>query len=294
MGVFIIIAIVVFLIWINSGSSSSSSRSSYNSTRQNTTYTPPPPPPTIPSIQKKTTAAKPTSTSSSAPTTKTAATTKAPPSLAEKHRLASNFEKLVKESVKPTFTPTSGIGFQISNTSGQYNWYAIYNYYPVNRFSASELTSKDLEARKHVYDFKDGRNPDHYSKLFASALVNKFGSSFLSDKILIVVPASSKSKTEVRFKSFCSKMSLYTGMTNGYDMLTNNDVVRTAAHAGGNRNANLEQFLKISGSFAGKNILVIDDVRTSGSSSNKIHEILKSRNAASVTFCYLAKTVSAF
>jgi hypothetical protein len=288
MELIILIAVVLFFMWINSGSSSSSSsRSSYNSNRQSATYRPP----VNPNIKRETIIKTPTPTSSiPSSITKSKVST----SMLNPHPLSVKVKKQVEVQTKSIFTPLSGIDFQVFNSSGQYKWYAIYNYYPVKRFNADQLSSNDLEARRHVYEFKDGRNPEHYSRVFASAIINKFGSNYLSNKILVIVPASSKSKTEIRFKEFCNRLCSYTGAFNGYDMLANNDVVRVAAHAGGNRNTNLEKYLIISDSFAGKHIIVIDDVRTSGSSSNKIYEILISRNVASVTFFYLAKTVSGF
>jgi hypothetical protein len=292
MGVFIfIVAIIIFFLWINSGSSSSSSsnssRTTYNSNRhssQPTSTTS-----TTRSISNNP-STKPTfnSTNNAPAASSTNKTTSNP------HRIAPSIQSILNDSKVAQFTPISGINFSVSNNNGEYKWYALYNYYPVNRFNASDLSSKDLEARRHVFDFKDGRNSEYYAKLFASALINQFGRVYLKDKILLIVPASNKTKTEVRFKEFCRLLSVHTGLVNGYEMLTNNNLSRSSAHTGGNRNADLEQYLNFSGSFHGKHVIVIDDVRTSGSSSNKINDMLKRRHISSATFFYMAKTVSAF
>jgi hypothetical protein len=193
---------------------------------------------------------------------------------------------------KINFKPIAGINFSISANNENYHWYALYKYYPVNRFSASDLSPRDLEVRRLVFDFKDGRNVEYCANLFASALINVFGRSYLNNKTLLIVPASNKAKTEVRFKEFCRLFSAHTGLTNGYHMLNNNGLARNPANRGGNRNIDLEDYLAFSGSFNAIHLIVIDDVRTSGSSSNKIYEMLRRRNIASVTFFYMAKTVS--
>ena len=191
-----------------------------------------------------------------------------------------------------TFKPSSEYNFCISNVNGDYHWYAIYNYYPKNRFSQSELSSIDIQARQHVYAFKDGKNPTLYAKIFASALINKFGKTFFSGKYILIVPASNKLKTQIRFQQFCISLSEHLGAINGFNLLNNNDKEKTPSHNGGNRNEDLEQYLTISNTINNKEVIVIDDVRTSGASSNQIFRILKKRGVNKMTFVYLAKTVS--
>jgi hypothetical protein len=190
------------------------------------------------------------------------------------------------------FEPIANVVFTISKSNYDYSWYALYYYYPVNRFRASELSVAQREARRHVYDFKDGLDPRYYARIFASALINQFGRNFCTGKILIVVPASDRIRTEARFEEFCLLLSTYTGLINGFEMFTNNELDRTPANAGGDRNADLEQFVDISDSLAGTHVVVVDDVRTSGSSSSQVYKMLKRRNVSSATFFYLAKTVS--
>ncbi|MFM1828984.1 MAG: hypothetical protein RL624_1225 [Bacteroidota bacterium] len=191
-----------------------------------------------------------------------------------------------------TFQPNLEHKFGTSNLNGEYNWYAIYNYYPKNRFSQEELSTKDIQARQHVYSFKDGKNPPYYANMFASALINKFGKTFFSGKYILIVPASNKAKTQVRFQRFCATLSENLGAINGFNLLNNNDKEKTPSHNGGNRNEDLEQYLTISDILIDKNVIIIDDVRTSGASSNQVFRILKKRRVKEMTFVYLAKTVS--
>ncbi len=187
--------------------------------------------------------------------------------------------------------PNSEDVFRIEQLNGLYAWYAIFDYYPKNRFSESELSDLDIQVRQHVYSFKDGRNPKYFAEMFASALINKFGSAFFIGKVMLIVPASNKEKTMVRFQSFCKLLSSYLGAIDGFELLNNNDKVKMPSHGGGNRREDLEQYLTINENIKLKELIIIDDVRTSGSSSNQIFSILKNKGVSSMTFAYLARTV---
>jgi hypothetical protein len=190
------------------------------------------------------------------------------------------------------FQPSSEYSFCISNLNNDYHWFAIYNYYPKSRFSQSELTSIDIQVRQHVYDFKDGKNPELYANMFASALINKFGKSFFFKKYILIVPASNKVKTQVRFQFFCKLVSEYLGAINGFNILNNNNKEKSSSHKGGKRDEDLSQYLTINNIIKYKEVIVIDDVRTSGASSNQIFKILNNLSVTKIIFVYLAKTVS--
>ena len=196
-------------------------------------------------------------------------------------------EKIVE--LKPNFSPLTNIIFKASVDTGNYKYHYIFDYYPVKRFPISSIPKADLQNRYSLFNFKDGVNPELYAKYFASAFINKFGFDYLSDKILLIVPASTKHKTENRFKVFCEKFCQFTNSINGYDMLKNSSIERVAMNQGGNTigTANLE----FNGEFKNKKFIVVDDVRTLGRSSNLVYQELKSREASEVIFCYLGRTV---
>ncbi len=142
-----------------------------------------------------------------------------------------------------------------------------------------------------VYAFKDGSDSLKFARIFASAIYNQLGPGFMTNKVVLIVPASNKQRTIQRFRSFCDEFATLTGASNGFHLLTNNGYDRVPANQGGDRNASLENYLSISSNFGGKNLVIIDDVRTSGSSSNQIYSLLQGRNVGSITFLYLARTV---
>jgi hypothetical protein len=282
----VIIGIIVVVVLYNLLFSSSSSSSSNNN--RNNNY------PSQPNRTTNTTTNQPhrtTSTTINQPNRTTSTTTRPTTLPSPRPPVA---PRPIQNPIIPvnTFQPNRGITFKNSNEIGLYKWYSIYNYYPVNRFSYNDLSQEDINARRHVYNFKDGTSPKFYAELFASALINKYGSVYLKDKILLIIPASSKERTKVRFLKFCEHFCEASGMINGYNYFTNNEIVRNAAHGNGNRNYDINQYLILTKDLSNKDIFVIDDVRTSGSSSNSVFNFLNEKNVKSVTFIYLAKTVS--
>lgn len=173
-----------------------------------------------------------------------------------------------------------------------YKWFALWPYYPVNKFSATNLPANDLNNRNLIFKFKDGIEPVLFGKIVGSALLNKFDFQTIKDKVLLIIPASNKSRTEKRFKLFCEKLCSYTGLLNGYEYLTNNETIRTPTHQGGNKNQSIISSIQLTTSIVGKDFIIVDDVRTSGKSSNDIFEFLKKKGAGDITFIYLGRTVS--
>jgi predicted amidophosphoribosyltransferase len=91
---------------------------------------------------------------------------------------------------------------------------------------------------------------------------------------------------------FCTKLSAYTGIKNGYEFLSNNNIERVPVHQGGNRNLGIASFIKLNFSVLNKELIIIDDVRTSGKSSNDVYQLLKANGAKSIIFIYFGKTFS--
>jgi hypothetical protein len=181
--------------------------------------------------------------------------------------------------------------FQVYDDNLNYNWYAIYKYYPTNRYPKGKLPYNLEEERNMVYSFKNGADTHKFAELFDHVLSGYFGKAWLEDKVLVIVPASSRDRTDRRFKKFCVELCSLTGMENGYNFVSNNEYSKTPSSSGGARDFDLEDYVEISEEVNGSNILVIDDVRTSGASSNKLYKLLQDHGAIEITFVYLARTV---
>ncbi len=193
-------------------------------------------------------------------------------------------------SVNPPnrFTPNSTRFIAEINT-GQYKYYYLYDYFPVSRFNHLQLSTLQINHRHRIYEFKDGRNPQLYAELFASAFINKFGLSNLGDYTVLIIPASTIQNTRNRFELFLYKFCQNTGAINGFNMLKNSPTERNPQHNGGTR-ISLEN-ITFEGDFTGKKFIIIDDVRTRGSSSQLIYSELRRLNADEIIFCYLGRTV---
>lgn len=189
--------------------------------------------------------------------------------------------------------PKNDYNFSIESDNNNitlYKWYALWKYFPKNRFPDDKLNSIDLIHRLMVFEFKDGHNPEKYSKIISEALIQKFGKNLLKTKTLLIVPASNKSKTDKRFMLFCEKLSITTGLINGYHILTNNEKAKIPKRLGGEND--ILSFIKLNSSIKGKDFIIIDDIRTSGKSSNDVNQLLMENGAKSTIFIYFGRTVS--
>lgn len=117
-----------------------------------------------------------------------------------------------------------------------------------------------------IYNFKDGKNTEYYANLFSEVITDLFcGNKELLETVTILpIPASTRYKTEIRYKRLFEFISEKTGVINGYDIVeTLNDV--QAKHLNNNQDYK-EEHLKfnIEKIKSPVRILIIDDVITRG------------------------------
>lgn len=182
-----------------------------------------------------------------------------------------------------------------SQVNDNFKWFAIWNYYPKNRFSDEDISEIDLQNRLLTFEFKNGTHPKKFAQIFANAILKLFSENQFQQEIenytLVIIPASNKFKTDFRFKDFCENLTELTGLINGFDIISNSDISRDPIHQSVNRDIDLRNYIKINNNIKNKRILVIDDVRTKGRSSKIIFELLKENGAQEVIFMCLAKTI---
>lgn len=177
-------------------------------------------------------------------------------------------------------------GYPIKATSGQTTYYAFLPYYPKRFTVSTELDSY----RKVVYDFKNGKTGANVGQAMAR-MVNEglkhFHPSMPNNWWLCIVPASTERKTQIRFSNFCTHFCKNTGFNNGYNLIYNTGD-REAWHITNERRDVLEciDFYNI----YGKNILLFDDIMTTGRSFKKISEALLERGAHEVVGLFLGQT----
>ena len=161
----------------------------------------------------------------------------------------------------------------------------LIKYYPV-RFQVSEVYQSNRQA---VYDFKAGRQSQEMISYFKSIITTL---TEIREGVTCVcpIPASTGEKTDVRFRAFCQELCSGTSVLNGHYFLRPL-IDRAEIHRGGQRNYHrVLDCIWFSNNIQGKNIVLIDDVVTTGRSFRIIAQKLVELGATSVNGIMLAKT----
>jgi hypothetical protein len=161
----------------------------------------------------------------------------------------------------------------------------LIKYYP-SRFNVEENYKRN---RKVVYDFKEGIYNSHVDDVFVKVIDTIFNSSEKNNIWFCPIPSSTSVKSYNRFYDFCNRISERSGIRNGYSLIQSSGD-RHQVHIGDNRDySNVLSCIQFN-SIAGKNILLCDDVVTTGKSYKIIAKHLMSIGALSVRGLMLAKT----
>lgn len=163
------------------------------------------------------------------------------------------------------------------------DYYYLYKYYPLNRYP--NLPINEDQERKTVWGFKDGELTSLIEIHLESAI--RKTDIPLVNSCAMIIPASTMEKTKKRFEAFCENISYELVIDNGYEGITTLDHPPTKGHAGGNKIAHFQFFPNY---FSGKDVLLFDDVITSGTSFRQTAQSLLKLGAVSVTGIFLAKT----
>ena len=164
-----------------------------------------------------------------------------------------------------------------------YNYQYLKDYLPV-RYQAN---AQQLADRQTCYNFKDGYLNDEVK----SGFLNKIQEITNGEKTgwnICFIPASTKSKTQARYKKLAEAIQAA-----GYKVAINaiyNEHDHEAGHLTGKTGNPIEGFGFNSSDIAGKKIIVIDDIITTGANFTKTSLMLAELGAKSVTGLFLAKT----
>ncbi|ONN28093.1 hypothetical protein XJ44_00020 [Thermosipho affectus] len=172
-----------------------------------------------------------------------------------------------------------------------YSIFSLSTYYPKNSFSDDILDDQERIYRRYIYEFKDGN--EKISELFCdiiSRLIIK--NNIINDKnntAISIIPASNKEKTEIRYNNFVKNLSVKLDVINGYDFIKNL-IDRPSKHRE-HFKGNILEYLKFdSEKIKGKEIILFDDIITSGNSFLNIANELKNLGAKNVIGIFLGKT----
>jgi len=190
-----------------------------------------------------------------------------------------------------------------ANGSIAYNQYRKQAYYEVKDMEGHtflclhpylptryQATATEQAIRNLVYGFKDGINTAQVADAVAIVILRSFPAQELNETVLVIVPASTKTKNEVRFKRFCELVCARTGLVNGYNAIkpvSDREAFKGQTRVNKTTNLTYEREL-----IAQKRILLFDDVMTTGASFKQNAQLLKQHGADHVTGLFLARTVN--
>lgn len=165
-------------------------------------------------------------------------------------------------------------------------YYVIHDYYPLSGIG-NDVDINIKTIRSFIYSFKDGHKADvEYAANIIVESIKK-ESVNLENTCLMIIPASKPEKTNKRFKYFCSIVAKALNIENGFNYLSAIEHEETK----GTSNKNITPYLIInSEQYKGKNVLLFDDIITSGSSFKQVSAKLLETGAKSITGIFIAKT----
>jgi predicted amidophosphoribosyltransferase len=138
-------------------------------------------------------------------------------------------------------------------------------YFPVRIKNVGEDA---VAARNLIWAFKDSRD-DAYEKvaqMTADHLQEEF-SEQVSNMVFVCVPASTQEQNQSRYERFCERVSELTGIANGFThvrVLSDRLAIHEHRH---DKSVSRAQVIDFDAEyFNGKNVLVMDDVVTTGAS----------------------------
>lgn len=162
----------------------------------------------------------------------------------------------------------------------------LHDYYPVSR--NQKLTPEQKKADNLVFRFKEGACPALAAKLFSLAISRMPFFDGLAEPVLIPVPASTREKHRQRFASFCNRLSERLTIDDGYRAIR---IEQDREEQKGTQQRDISGLVFDPEYIEGRDVLLIDDVLTTGLSFTLIKRELERLGTNSVTGLFLGRTV---
>lgn len=173
----------------------------------------------------------------------------------------------------------------------------LQNYYSVKGYGYG-ISGKAEEFREQIFAFKDKFNNKSAGQIKSariyfcnklSILLKALYGSDLSKFYFCTAQASTPESAERRYKHFCEMLCNSCGIQNGYDFIQVTGVKASASSGGGTR-GDISN-LTISSDIAGKRIILLDDIITSGATMETLRNMLLSKGALSVDCFAFGRTI---
>ena len=167
--------------------------------------------------------------------------------------------------------------------------YALYDYVPRRYWPKASFEQQDI--CRMILGFKDGRNV--YTRWAVYEVSKVLASVSLKDIVIVCIPASTRYAHVRRWKRFSRMLCRNTGAVDGFDRIQVSGS-RKRAHVSGEYElvTNIKHYVHIdAGFFSGKKVLVIDDIYTTGQSSDAFIGAIQATGATVIGALFLAKTM---
>ncbi len=163
--------------------------------------------------------------------------------------------------------------------------YFFYYYYPT-RFTSVSADSQ--EARRLVYNFKDGIAHSRVKDLVVNKLRSTFSSNDTSKMCFACIPASTRSVNQSRYEDFSREVSQALGMADAFNYITITKE-KTPSHLGGTDSAEYSYDRSF---FNGKMVVLFDDIVTRGDSVASMKHELEALGAVVICAISIGRTYS--
>jgi predicted amidophosphoribosyltransferase len=166
--------------------------------------------------------------------------------------------------------------------------YALYDYIPQRYLRRATFEQIDLDRR--ILDFKNGRG--YAIRWAAREMARTLSLMDLHDTIIVCIPACCKRTNNIRFKNFSEILSERLGTVNGFGHIIVNGHRQKVhiSHVHELADGVKECYHIDEDFFRGKNVLVVDDITTTGKTANAFVKRMESIGANVRMAIFLAKT----
>lgn len=151
-----------------------------------------------------------------------------------------------------------------------------------------KLTSEQKKVTNLVFRFKEGACASLATKLFPLAISRMEFFNDLADPILLPLPAFTKERYRQRFESFCGELSRRLIIDNGFPAVR---IEYDREQQKGTQQRDMSGIVFDPDYIEGRDVLLIDDILTTGMSFTLIKREFEKLGANSVIGIFLAKTV---
>ena len=166
--------------------------------------------------------------------------------------------------------------------------FALFPYVPKRFLCVASF--EEIALHYMILGFKDGRNV--HTRWAARQFAQALTAINLSDVVVVCIPASTQWSHVRRWRRFSQMLCRLTGAVDGFDRIQVSGS-RKRAHITGEHElaSNIKHYVHIDADwFRGRKVLVIDDIYTTGRSSQAFIGAIEAAGATVVMSVFLAKT----